>query len=364
MAFALLLVGISVGAWSIARAAQEAVLDSQSGSISAAALDPDAPGFRAFTEPTPTALVLHTSVGTEGGAVLSGVAVLAGGDEDRGGTIVSVSSDFVDPEGTNVELSELFDLRGFAGVADEMAATLAIGFGDVVVLDARSWTQLMAADLPLDLSLRDDLIEAVSDTESRLLLAKGSRSFDLAEIELIATHVNPDESPTALSVRQQAVWRAWISQTASAAERPELFSVGSGFVSLIGNLASGEVSYRTLPDTADEIRDLIAQIVPFPTASEPGGRPSVMLIDGTGGAFDRNEVLTVVVRNGGQVAILGNDQTTDRGVTEVQLHDPLARDIAQAIAAELGAPPPIEVPLTEATVGITVLVGADQVDGP
>lgn len=362
--FAAILVGIGFAAWATARAAQEAVLDSQSGSISAVALDPSAPGFRAFAEPTPTGLVLHTAIRSGGRPELSGVTLLAGADSDRGGTLVSIPADFTVEEGSGQTLAELFENGGFSTVQAELEGQLRIGFGDVVVLDSRSWTQLMASDIPLTLSLRDDLIELVSESESRTLLAAGTRPFDLAEIELIATHLNPDDTPQVVARRQQDIWRAWIGRTAAADERPDIFSVDVGFVSLIDGLASGEVSYRTVPETTEAFEVLISQIIPFPTAAEPGDRPSVMLLDGTGGAFDRDAVLAVVVRAGGQVAILGNDVSDVRPATEVQVHDNRALETARLLAAELGAPDPILVPLSESTVDVTVVIGADQLDGP
>jgi len=60
--FFLVLCGVAVGGYFIVRAAQQAVLESRAGSVAEYSLDPDEPGFLAFTEATPTALVLHTAV--------------------------------------------------------------------------------------------------------------------------------------------------------------------------------------------------------------------------------------------------------------------------------------------------------------
>ena len=54
----------------------------------------------------------------------------------------------------------------------------------VVVLDARSWTSLMTVDLPLEFTLSTDLVENVSATERRTVLAAATRPWDLREIEL------------------------------------------------------------------------------------------------------------------------------------------------------------------------------------
>jgi hypothetical protein len=75
-------------------------------------------------------------------------------------------------------------------------------------------------------------------------------------------------------------------------------------------------------------------------------------------------VLAVVVRAGGQVAILGNDVSDARPATEIQVHDDRALETARVLADQLGAAEPVLVPLTESTVDVTVVIGADQLDGP
>jgi hypothetical protein len=372
--FTVMLVGLSLAAWTVARQAQTAVLESQSGSISAAALDPTATNFRAFTEPTPTGLVMHTAI-VAGRPQLMGVTFMAAAANDQGGTVLTIPATFVHLGGTAEPLSELFTEVGFLAVVNEMESVLGIGFGEVVVLDARSWTSLMSVDLPLEFTLATDLFENISDEETRTILAAGTRQWDLAEVELIATHRNPQEASIGLARRQQEIWRSWISRTASSVEQPGIFSLDEGFIDLIGDLATGEVSYRNIAAAAapadatedttyiadqQQVLDLVSQVVPFPTPAEPGDRPSVMLLDGTGGVYDQLPVLSAVVRSGGQVAILGNAERFDLPATEVQVHDPAAAEIAAALAERLGAGAPVEAPLTEATVSITVIVGADR----
>lgn len=61
-AFAGFLLAVIVGGFFVGRSLQVAVLESSSGSVSEVILDPAAPGFRAFTDATPTLLVVHTTV--------------------------------------------------------------------------------------------------------------------------------------------------------------------------------------------------------------------------------------------------------------------------------------------------------------
>lgn len=371
--FFILLTALAGAGYGIGRAAQTAVLESQSGSIAEFTLDPTAPGFRAFTDSTPTALVIHTAVTPGAGAELVGVTLLTAADSDAGGTVVTIPRTYTDPASTNVPLSELFRSQGLDAVTNELRTALRIGFGDVVVLDASSWTTLMTADLPLLLSLRTDLVLPSDDGESRsVLLAAGTRDFDLSEVARIAAHRNQGEPGLAVALRHQQVWQSWIARTAGTEDRPQLFQLESGFVDLIGTLANAEVSYRVIPTTTESqplaedtryltdqgaVADLISSIVPFPEQAFPGDRPSVLLVDTSAGETNQGPVVSSITKAGGLVTILGNSELGADRVTEVQLHDDEAGAVAAAIAIELGADAPRSVPLDDATASITVVIG-------
>ncbi len=377
--FFVVLLGLSGVGYRVGLTAQDAILESQSGSISQFSLDPTAPGFRAFTEPTPTALVVHTAVASGVGAELVGVTLLTSADRHTGGTVVTIPRTFVDAGGTNRPLSEIFANDGLDLLTAELRHALGIGFADVVVLDASSWTTLMQADLPLQMTLREDLVlDSPAEGQERVIVASGTRAFDLLDVARIAAHRNPDEPGLSVALRHQNVWQAWISRTAASTERPALFQLESGFVDLISSLSSGEVSYRVIPFTTtagdtpgattyvgrtDQIADLISQIVPFPESAEAGGRPEVLLLDATFGAVDSTNVIEAVVRAGGRITILGNTEANSTAVSEVQVHDSSALSVGEDIVELLGLGPVRMVPLDDATASITVIVGADQLAG-
>ena len=371
--FLALLMGLVGAGYLVARAAQSAILESESGSISEFSLDPTAPGFRAFTESTPTALVLHTAVRAGSGAELVGATLLTAAGESAGGTVVTIPRTFTEPDGQNVPLSDLFTEQGLDAVVDELKLSMRIGFGDVVVLDASAWTSLMTADLPLTLTLRNDLVETSADgATNAIVLAADTRPFDLAEVARIAAHRNQGEPALTVALRQQHVWQSWISRTAGEQERPEFFELQSGFVALLGSLANAEVSYQTIPsttapgDTPEETRyvarsaliaDLVASIVPFPEQAFPGDRPSVMLITTSLSEQERTSAVSAITRAGGLVTILGNGEMTDPGVTAVQQHDEQSGVVARSIADTFDAGEPLQVPVEDATASITVRIG-------
>ncbi len=369
LAFLLAVAGIG---YLIALSAQEAILESQSGVVSEYSTDPTEPGFRAFTEPTPTALVLHTAVRPGGGAELISITLMTAADAQAGGTVITIPAMFANPRSTNVSLRDLFRTEGLDAVTNELRGALNIGFDDVVVLDASAWTTLMTADLPLQLSIRGDLVEPDPDgAGTRVVLAAGAREYSLVEIAQIAAHKNPDEPNLQVALRHQQIWQSWISRTAGAEERPELFA-RSGFVELIGALANAEVAYRVLPmetvaaDNAEEtvyvpeeapVRTLMSRIVPFPKSATIGDRPTVLLLDTSFGEVAQGPVVESVARAGGIVSILGNSEAGAERLTEVQVHDPSASAVANEIAQSLGLAQARSVPLDGATAAITVVIG-------
>lgn len=373
-AFALFLVGIGVGGVLVAQRAETAVLESQSGQVTSASLDPTEAGFRAFTTSTDTVLVLHTALAPGGGAQLTSVSLLTEADADAGGSVITIPRTLVDPDASAVTLAQIFATSGVDAVVGELSTSFGIGFGEVVVLDAASWTSLMIADLPLTLTLREDLVEPVDPADpggaSQIVLASGTRDFTLTEIATIAAHQNPGEPSLGIALRHQQIWTAWISRTAGADERPELLAQGTGFIELISSLATAEVSYRTVATSTviadrpeattyeadtEAIRDVIAEIVPFPEPATPGDRPSVFLLDTSLGSQDLLPFISGVARSGGLVTIIGNSDGVTEMVPEVQVHDEVAAEVAAEIAERLGYGPPRIVPLADASTAITVV---------
>jgi len=368
VAFLVAIVGVGVV---IGRAAQRAVLESQAGSISEYSLDPTEPGFRAFTTATPTALVLHTAVAAGDGATLVGATLLAAGDEQSGGAVVTIPATFFDLEHSERTLAEIFQQDGLDATTNALRASLRVDFSDLVVLDASAWTTLMAEDLPLQFTLREDLVRDI-DGQREVVLESGTRAFNLVEVARLASHRNPDEPSLRVALRQQQIWQSWIARTAGADERPELFGIGAGFVDLIDSLANGEVAYRVVPTQtrpgtdeattayeadADGIAELISLVIPFPEITDGGDRPAVLLVDTSSGEVDQRPLVSAIVREGAHVTIIGNAGEGAERRTEVQLHDRAAGQVAQDIADALDAPDPVYIDVEDATTAITVLVG-------
>ena len=367
--FALCLVGVVAAGTFIALAAQEAILDSRSGSVSEAILDPSAPGFRAFTEATPTVLVAHTSQTISGELV--GATILTPADASIGGTVITVQSTFR-ADSSSPSLRDLFARGGLDAVASALGEAIGAGFTSTIALDGASWASLIGDDLPVTLTLRTDLVDTQGDVGQVVVLA-GTREFEGDEIADIVTHQNSSEPSLGVALRHQEVWRAWISQTQDSTDQTALVEFDAGFADVFAALENGEVSFRTIPTVtlatdatenttylANEsaIETLFAQIVPFPNEIVPGNRPPVLLLDSTRGEVPSGPFAEAITRSGGRVTILGNTTDEPEVANRVQFHDPAGAELARGIGRALGVTDVEEVPVDDATTSVTVIIGA------
>ena len=367
--FALCLVGVVAAGTVVALAAQEAILDSRSGSVSEAILDPSAPGFRAFTEATPTVLVAHTSQTISGELV--GATILTPADASIGGTVITVQSTFRS-DSSSRSLRDLFARGGLDAVASALGEAIGSGFTSTIALDGASWASLIGDDLPVTLTLRTDLVDTQGDVGQVVVLA-GTREFEGDEIADIVTHQNSSEPSLGVALRHQEVWRAWISQTQDSTDQTALVEFDAGFADVFAALENGEVSFRTIPTVtlatdatenttylANEsaIETLFAQIVPFPNEIVPGNRPPVLLLDSTRGEVPSGPFAEAITRSGGRVTILGNTTDEPEVANRVQFHDPAGAELARGIGRALGVTDVEEVPVDDATTSVTVIIGA------
>ncbi len=365
--FAVLLVSIGVTATVVSRAAQRAVLDSQAGAVVEVVNDPDAPGFRAFTNPTPVAAVLHTTIEDARPVLRSASVLIASGPS--GGTIISVPSHARAEGGSTVE--EAFDEAGLDGAVAVLHDLFGVAFGELVVLDAESWTTLMQRDLPLSMTLRTDLVSIDRVGASQTLVPAGSRSYELADVAIVAAHRNPGESPLGVAERHQEIWRSWISRTAQAQEPPSLFRVGAGFVDLLGQLTSAEVSYLLIPARASDaetfdvdvgaLQDILVDVVPMPRPPRPVPGFGVMVLDGGAGEVPMATLIADITRAGATVSVVGN--AAEPQPTSVALRHAAPESNVGAALADVAARADLDVEDREGddpSIAVTVVLGLDR----
>jgi hypothetical protein len=109
----------------------------------------------------------------------------------------------------------------------------------------------------------------------------------------------------------------------------------------------------------EAVTELISELVPFPTASRPGGRVRVRLLDGTG---DRDHVLTaapLIVPADSEIVVVGNADAFDYATTEIRYHHPTFEPAAEALQEALGAGTVIDDPRQTDAFDVTIVLGPD-----
>ena len=327
----------------------------------------DEPGHLAYAVPTPTMGVLHRG----GDGELVGAALLALEPGDVGGSVVVVPPATAVPgaEG-GATLAEVYGDEGAEAAARSLGLVVTVAVTEHVELDDDLWAQL---------------VEPAGAVELRLDQAIGR--WDAGEVTLEPADVGPflaarsdTESDLARLERQQAFWSAWLPLVEGGGEDALPGEASSGIGRFVRGVAHGDTVVG-LPvgrdDTADEVRfvpdaallgDLVAQVVPYPTSPEPGGRVRVRLLSGTGDADQAAAAARALVAGGAEIVIVGNAPAFDVAETTLVATDPDRQVLAEWLQANAvdgqieqaadgldGIPPDEEI-------DVTVILGQDAGD--
>ena len=132
------------------------------------------------------------------------------------------------------------------------------------------------------------------------------------------------ESPVQRSYRQQLVWQSWLDKVkADPTLLPKVAPLGEGdgaidISAVVKALTEGQVTAQPLPViriplakeswAADpsSMDELVSRILPFPSASYPGQRPRVRILDATQNRDLILKASSPIVSAGGQITIIGN----------------------------------------------------------
>jgi hypothetical protein len=357
--FSVLLAAAVVAGGVLAYAGVATVRTSRDGQRVSTVTDPTQPGFEAFLEPTPTLLVVHGS-----GSTLVSASVLTLNSGDAGGSVLLV------PPATRVGGEDGFALgavSAFAGSLDAILpgvqSLLGIGITDMVVVDDARWAELAAPVAPLTIENPDAVGE-----------------FPAGTLTLAADQVGPylaargeGESDMARLYRQQLFFEAWASAVAASSDPAAVpGEVDSGIGRFVRGLAGGPRRIATLPVvetpagdvTRTEVEpaavsELISELVPFPTASRPGGRVRVRLLDGSGNPDHVLTTAPLIIPADSEIVVVGNADAFDYGTTEIRYHHPTFEPAAEALREALGAGTVIDDPRQTDAFDVTIVLGPD-----
>lgn len=326
------------------------------------------PNYEELVESTPTAVLVQTDA--EGAPVALTVLALTA---DKGGTIIFVPLDTkLAKAGFGVDrLRSAFSMRqgapakARAAVVAEVGRILNVGIDETIELDNRGFSQAVAPVAPL-----------AFDNPAPIDLA--GFGFEAGPIDLGSDLVGPymaylyeGEDQLAQFVRQELVWRSWLSAVAASDDPAAVPGDPTRGIGLfVPQLAAGPVNYVTLPGSyldngryePDEaaINELVVDAVPIPDAAYPGSRAVVRVLNGVEPSPPPPEVIRAVARYGGALTVVGNAASFDRSRTDVVYREPEMKDTAEQLLDALGATgEAILDPQATDTVDITILLGPD-----
>jgi hypothetical protein len=344
----------------IAASGFRAVLNTTEGRTVDPELDPVEPGYEAFVEPTPTALLAATN-----GPVLDWLALAAlAGEGGRGGALLLVPVDLrvAGPGLSERTLAEAYATDGLPGLEEAAATVLGTGVGEVVTVEPERLAALLGPVSPLRVSNPDDTAEF------------GAGDVDLEGADVVAYLAARDdgESDLARLARHELVWQAWLDAVATSSD-PDVVpgEAAAGVGRFVRGLAAGPHTIEVVPVAEDPegtfaadpaaVVDLVEERVPFPVASAPGARPRVRVLDGVGVAGLAPRVAREAVRAGGQVTVIGNADRFGSTRSAVVYYDPTLTAPAEELARTLGidGPDQREGPNPDDLVDLTVVVGTD-----
>jgi hypothetical protein len=363
---ALVVVGIALTYVGVAT-----VRDSTEGKRIDPVTDPDEPGFEAFVTPTPTMIVVHAEAGD-----LVGLAVLALGSGDRGGSVVLVPPGLMGDYGAygTMPLDVAYADLGVAGVRTGLANVMGMGLAELTEVDAGEWTRLTEGVGTLSFTNPD----AVSD---------GERSFPAGPLQLAPSDVgsflaatSDDESDLNRLVRAQLLWESWLTALEQAGTDAIPGETDAGLGRFLGVLSGGVTSVESLPvdelvdaepstrgwerftPRPDDIATLVAGHVPLPTGPAAGVRARVRLLNGTTDPDVIRSAAQALVGASAEITILGNAERFGLQRTEIAYYDDAFADEARRFADALGDADVVQhdrAPAATEVIDITVRIGAD-----
>lgn len=331
--------------------------------------DPDAPGFEAFVDPTPTLVMLHDQDG-ELDAIT--VLTLPNPDGSGGGVLLVPDRTVVDLPTLGVTTIEAAYEFGDAQIeAQAVGDLLSTGMRETEVVDAARWADLVAPVAPITVDNPNELV------------VDGDVLFPIGEIELEADEVgayleadDAEGSDLARFARHETFWGAWLEAVA-AAGTPEAVpgELDSGIGRFVRTLAGGTRVIETLPvqpaatdrhgeDPAfvprgREVDELVARLVPFPTSPSPGTRARLRLLNGTPDTTVAASIASDLTPAGVSIVLIGNAASLDHEETTVRYLGDEFRSEALAVVDILGVGEVVEESRPSDAADITVTLGDD-----
>ena len=335
-----------------------AISSSSDGTVVGAPVDPSAPGYEAFVEPTPTLLLIHAN-----GDRLHGVTLLVLTDPGVDGAVLAMPPETLTSGGS---LGDRWAESGSTGVVDSMAEVLGIRPSETQVVGDDGWAALVSAVEPVVFTSPVPLVGPDGET----LYGAGGVALAAAEVGPYLAGSSPGESPQAGLDRHVSFWEAWLSQVAESTA-PDVIpgETDRGMGRFARSLVEGRYLVSTLVGTdtdggqvviePENNAYLVSEVIPFPISASVASLPRVRLLNGVGDLDLTKTAARELSRAGAQITRIGNAPEFGWETTKVAYHDTGFAPQAQAYRDAMGTGTVVAEELPEAGFDITVTFGAD-----
>jgi hypothetical protein len=335
--------------------------------------DPALPGYQEDVLATPSRLVGQLDADGH----LADMVLLTAPTPKGGNAVFIPSTLVVERDGQTLPLYDVFAKSGWPSVVDSVGRFLGAGFTQTALMTTDQAQKLLASAGPLTVDNTDAVITQDAAGTRTTSFKPGKLTLQGDDVVKFMTVTGVGDSPIQRSIRQQLVWQAWLDHlAANPSQLPKVAPLGEGtgaidISAVVKALTEGAVSTQPLPviriplakeswaADPDSMGDLVSRILPFPTASYPGQRPRVRILDGTQQRDLILKAASPVVSAGGQITIIGNADRFGVTTTKIEYHDPSQQAAAQKIAAALGNRQAVASTDQTDTFDVTVTLGSD-----
>ena len=353
----LLLLGLAAAVPLLVWLGWSAISGSSDGTVVGDPIDPAAPGYEAFVDPTPTLLLIHAN-----GDRLHGVTLLVLTDEGAEGAILILASETRTSSGL---LSDRWAESGSVGVTDSVAELLGVRPGETQVVGDDGWAALVTAVEPVVFICPVPLLSPDGETlyGTGVVLAA-------ADVGPYLAGRSPGESPPVSLSCHVSFWQAWLSQVAESTE-PDVIpgETDRGLGRFAPSLIAGEYLIATLGGRVTDngevvlnpavIAHSVNEMIPFPISASDGSLPRVRLLNGVGDLELTKTAARELSRAGARITRIGNAAEFGWETTKVAYHDTGFAPHAEAYRDALGTGSVIAEELPDTAIDITVTFGAD-----
>ena len=334
-----------------------AISSSSDGTDVSAPVDPAAPGYEAFVDPTPTLLLIHAN-----GDRLDGVTLLVLADPGVEGAVLIMAPETRTSDG---RLSDRWDQSGSTGVADSVAELFGIRPSESQVVSDDGWAALVAAVEPVAFISPVPLI----GPDGQTLFGTGV-VLAAADVGPYLAGRSPGESPLVGLSRHVSFWSAWLGHVGESTA-PDVIpgETDQGMGRFVRSLVAGEFLIATVGGRVtdsgavilnpDHNAYLVNEVIPFPLLASDNSVPRVRLLNGVGDLDLTKTAARALSRAGAQITIIGNAIEFGWETTKIAYHDTVFAAHAEAYRDALGAGLISAEEQPGAPVDITVTFGTD-----